>query len=377
MHELSKRLAEHFQVTVIGPHALGAKRDEFMDEVRVLRYRYAPAILETLVNNGGIVTNLRRAPWKWLLVPGFLSGQWWSLRRLIRSVKPDLIHAHWLIPQGFVACLASKRVPFVVTSHGADLFALKAAPLRALKRHVVRRATAVTVVSATMRDELACVGIDIAKVRVQPMGVDLSGRFVPDPRVERSRDEILFVGRLVEKKGLHYLIDAMPGVLEAHPGAHLTIAGFGPELAKLQAKVRRLGLEAKVRFSGAIRQADLPRLYQRAAVFVAPFIQTATGDQEGLGLVSVEAAGCACPVVVSDLPAVRQVFPEDDMVSWAQQRDAAALGSQILYVLQHPERARERAIATGKSVAAQFDWSIVAAEYSRLLLMSTAGTTRE
>ena len=84
VHELCKRLTGDFDVTVLSPHASGAMVEEIMDGVSVRRYRYAPASWETLVNNGGIVTNLKRQPWKWLLVPGFLLVQAWAVWRLIR-----------------------------------------------------------------------------------------------------------------------------------------------------------------------------------------------------------------------------------------------------------------------------------------------------
>src|SRR5689334_22160597 len=75
VHELSKRLADRFRVVALVPHAPGAKRRECMDGVEVVRYRYAPQRMETLVNDGGIVANLRRAKWKLLLVPGFVLAQ--------------------------------------------------------------------------------------------------------------------------------------------------------------------------------------------------------------------------------------------------------------------------------------------------------------
>ena len=75
VHQLARRLVGAFDVAVLCPHAAGAPTDEEMDGVRVKRYRYAPSRFETLVNDGGIVTNLRRNPVKWLLVPGFLLGQ--------------------------------------------------------------------------------------------------------------------------------------------------------------------------------------------------------------------------------------------------------------------------------------------------------------
>src|SRR3546814_343096 len=68
VHELARRLIDRFEVTVLCPHAKGAAPEEILDGVRVVRYRYAPEHFEVLVNDGGIVTNLRHSPWKWLLV---------------------------------------------------------------------------------------------------------------------------------------------------------------------------------------------------------------------------------------------------------------------------------------------------------------------
>lgn len=371
VHELTKRLAERFNVIAVVPSAPDALARETLDGVEVIRYRYAPRRLETLVNDGGIVTNLRRQRWKLLLIPGFVIAQAWRTWRVLRCHRVDVLHAHWLLPQGLIAVMLSKfarRHPaVVVTSHGADLFALKGKILDALKRWVVRKASAVTVVSDAMTVELGRIGASLERVTVQPMGVDLLERFVPDSIVPRSRDEILFVGRLVEKKGLRYLIDAMPEILRASPSAYLTIVGFGPEEAARRAQVAGLGLQEKVNFSGALQQADLPAIYQRAAVFVAPFVQATTGDQEGLGLVSLEAAGCGCPVVMSDLPATRSVLLEDAGCIRVAPNDSLALAEAVSDIFVHRdihlrgiELMREQAIR-------RFDWRAVSRHYTHIL----------
>lgn len=365
VHELARRLTSDFDARVIGPHAPGALRHERLDGVDVHRYRYAPARLETLVNDGGIVTNLRCQPWKWLLVPGFLLAQTWAIWRALRRFRPDVVHAHWLLPQGLVMALFSwlpGSPPFVVTSHGADLFALRAGPLRALKHFVARRAAAVTVVSQAMTDVLVHLGVDAGTLSVRPMGVDLRERFTPDPSVPRADDELLFVGRLVEKKGLRHLLDALPDIACHQPGVTLTIAGFGPEEPALRRQAEALGLTDRVRFIGAVPQADLPALYHRAALFVAPFVEAASGDQEGLGLVTVEAIGCGCPAVVGDVPATRGI----DAVR-VPPGDSTALAARIAdcLALPAPERAA-LAEAQRRSVDA-FDWETVAGGYAAVL----------
>lgn len=367
VHELAKRLVEHFHVVVVGPHAPGALTQEVIDGVEIHRYRYAPVGLQTLVNNGGIVTNLRRSRWKLLLVPGFLLAQLWCAWRLVNTRKVDLIHAHWLIPQGLLAAilrrLPGRKVPFVATSHGTDLYSLRARPMQILKRWVVSEAAAVTVVSTAMREELLRIGADVGKASVQPMGVDLATRFTPDRGVPRSNDEILFVGRLVKVKGLRYLINAMPEILRLHPHAVLTIVGFGPERQALQGQAERLSLADRVRFVGAVPQAELPALYRRAAVFVAPFVESACGGREGLGLVCVEAAGCECPVVVSDTPAVRDVFGEREalFVKPGNVKElAAAIASRLGSKGAGP-------VAVPSKLLQRFDWREVANRYAKIL----------
>jgi glycosyltransferase involved in cell wall biosynthesis len=366
VHELARRLAGDFAVTALVPHAPGAAREEWLDGVRVQRFRYAPLRWQTLVNDGGIVANLRRRPWKYLLVPGFLASLAWSAWRVARRERPQAVHAHWLIPQGVVAAWLAgrgRRAGLLVTSHGADLFALRARPLRWLKAWVARRADRVTVVSEAMVGELERLGIDRGHVDVRPMGVDLRARFVPDPSVPRSTHELLFVGRLVEKKGLTHLVAALPAVLAQRPDCRLTVAGFGPEEDALRAQCRALGIADRVDFLGPVAQDALPALYRRATVFVAPFVQAASGDAEGLGLVMIEAAGCGCPVVASDLPAVRDVL--EDRVPPG---DPAALAAHLLAVLaQSPETRAGRAAALRARLLERFDWQAVAAGYADLL----------
>ena len=185
--------------------------------------------------------------------------------------------------------------------------------------------------------------------------------------VPRSSDELLFVGRLVEKKGLRHLIDAMPQILAARPSAFLTVAGFGPEEAERRQQVERLRLLEKVRFLGAVSQAKLPSLYRRAAVFIAPFVEAESGDREGLGLVTVEAAGCGCPVIVGDLPAVRQVFPDEEGAYLVASGSVQALASICVQVLQQPQVAAGRAMRSRRHLRAQFDWTARANAYAELL----------
>lgn len=366
VHELSRRLVGRFRVIALCPHAPGAAEREVLDGVEVIRYRYAPARWERLVNDGGIVANLRRHRWMLALVPGFVLVQLWEALCVIRRERVDVIHAHWLVPQGVIAALAGKwagrRVPFLVTLHGADLFALKGRAFDAIKRYVAQRAAGVAVVSAPMKAALIDLGVDERHVVVRSMGVDFRDRFTPDPQVLRSASQLLFVGRLVEKKGLATLIAALPVIVERHPEVELLVAGSGPEEAALRDRVRALGLDARVRFLGAVPQQALPALYRQAALFVAPFVTAANGDQEGLGLVVLEALGCGCPVLAGDVPAVRDLpvtrVPAGDRDAWASAVGAA---------LDDPAQSRRMADEQRAACIARYDWAPVAEAYAKML----------
>lgn len=369
VHELCKRLADNFDVTVLCPHAPGASASEVLDGVRIVRYRYAAESLETLVNDGGIVTNLRLHPWKFLLVPSFVLAQAWAAWKLVRRNRIQVIHAHWLLPQGLIATLlkAVTGTPYLVTSHGADLYALRARPLQALKRLVARKAAAITVVSGAMRQRMNELGVDASRIRVQPMGVDMEQRFIPDPTVQRSTRDILFVGRLVEKKGLAHLLAALPRVLQRVPDARLTIAGFGPGESEARALIQSLGLGQAVHLRGALPQSQLPQLYRSATLFVAPFIRACSGDEEGLGLVLVEAIACGCPVLAGNVPALVEVLGEENMDVAVDPWDHAVLADRIVAVLMDPELAANRAERLRRDLGKRLDWSAVADGYSRIL----------
>lgn len=368
VHELAKRLAGRFDVVVLTPHASGAARRECLDGVLVHRYRYAPERMETLVHGGGIVTNLRRHKWKLLLLPAFVAMQAWSLWRIVRRWRPAAIHAHWMLPQGaLAAAVAGRDVPVLVTAHGADLYSLDFEPLRTIKRYALRRAARLTVVSRAMAEDVGMLDAGTARPRVMPMGVDLQSRFVPDPAVPRTSDELLFVGRLVEKKGLGVLLEAMPALVERRPSIRLTVVGFGPEEAALRARAEALGVGGRVRFAGPVAQADLPMFYRRAAVFVAPFVQAGDGDREGLGLVLVEALGCGCPVVTTRIPAVREVFDGEWPPFAAEPASVQGLVASILAVLSEHRAACDRVQQGLPALRRRFDWEHVAAAYANLI----------
>lgn len=370
--ELSRRLAREFDVVVLAPHAKGARRHEEMAGLDVFRFPYFFEAGQTLAYNGGILANLKSRRRNYLLVPFFALGQLVQLIRILRTLQIDAIHAHWLIPQGLIALLARTfarrgcRPVIICTSHGGDLFGLSGKLFSAIKKSVIARVERLTVVSQAMRS-FAQTLVPRSDIDVIPMGVDLAGRFTAAPEVTRATNEILFVGRLVEKKGIRYLVEAMPRVLAVHPSMKLSIAGEGPDKQGLQQLVQRLGLTAAVNVMGAVDQEALREKYRRATVFVAPSVVAQGGDQEGLGLVFVEALGCACPVIASDLPAISDVIRDGETGLICRQNDSVDLADKILFLLERPELQHSLGENGRRYVVDRFDWEIIAKRYADLI----------
>jgi len=369
--ELSRRLCPSFNVTVLAPRSPGSKDRENMGGLHVIRFPYFFRRWENLAtHSGGILSRLRSNPFNYLLVPLFLAGQLRALVRLMGQERFVLIHAHWLIPQGLIAImgltLTRRRIPLVCTSHGGDLFALRGAIFQHLKRWVMNRSQALTVVSRAMQSIVVGMGVALDKVRVISMGVDLKHCFTPDPAVERSANELLFVGRLVEVKGLQALLEAMPKVLDKHPAMRLTVAGAGPLEVELRELAQCLDISDKVDFLGMVTQSQLPALYRRATLAIFPFVVTKSGVQEGFGLVVVEAMGCGCPVIAGDLPAIHDSIAHEKNGLLVPPGNPEVLADTVLRVLYDPDLCFRLAREARKSAIEHFDWEIIADKYAEL-----------
>lgn len=372
VYELSKRLSQHYTVHILAPHAEGAALTEQFDKLKITRFRYFFTKYQTLAYSGGILSRLKQNRWRYLLVPLFIIAEWFALVRLLRREKFDVIHAHWLVPQGLVAVLAraffKNPPPLLCTSHGGDLFALRGKLFKKLKQLVLNRTTALTVVSQAMREvalSLSAEGAG-ANILVIPMGVDVRNQFVPPLRARREKS-LLFVGRLVEKKGLHYLLAALPLIVKQHSNVSLIIVGIGPDEPILKKQVTDLKLNKHIQFLGAVENEQLPALYQSSEVVIFPSIIASDGDQEGFGLVLVEALGCECAIVASDLPAMRDILTDNENALIFEQKNSPNLANKVNQLLSHPQQGLSLGKRGRQDMLERYDWEIISEQYSLLM----------
>jgi glycosyltransferase involved in cell wall biosynthesis len=303
--------------------------------IRWLRPGYRPQAPALEIQQGIRVYHPR-----YLAVPGLLRRfDGWSMALasfgLMRKLKRQgarLIDAHFAYPDGEAATRMGRwlGLPVTITLRGTEMPHSKNPALRPRLVRTLEAAAQVFSVSDSLRRLAIGLGAATEKIEVVGNGVDIA-RFHPVERDEARRKYglpvdarvLVSVGALVERKGMHRVIDCLPALIERHPGLHyLIVGGASPEgdnRAELAAQVARLGLADRVRFSGALPPDELKWALSAADVFVL-----ATRN-EGWANVFLEAMACGLPVVTTDVGGNAEVVCRDELGSIVPFGDAAAL----------------------------------------------------
>jgi len=275
----------------------------------------------------GVVGNLRRRPWLWLLVPALLFSFARAARRAARDA--DVVHAHWL-PSGIVAAVT--RRPFVVQLWGTDVALAQHAPWAA--RRVFRLARLAICASQELADAARRLGA--REVRVIPNGIDVPAE-VSEPD---DPPHILYAGRLSPEKGVRELMAATQGL-------PLVVAGDGPLRAEVPGAL------------GMVPHDALLRLYERAAVVACP------SHREGFGIVCLEAMAAGRPVVASAVGGLRDLVVDGETGLLVPPGDVTALRAALERLLGDPGLRRRLGGAARGRVLAEFTWKRYADEVCR------------
>lgn len=306
LHLVEDLQALGWQVEVLAPHAPGAPVREILQGVPVRRFRYLwPETLQALCYQGGALVNLRKKPAKALQVPAFVLAEWFAVLRRLASGRYDLLNTHWILPQGFTGALAARPlgVPHVATVHGGDVFALRGRLLRAFKRFALQQADAVTVNSSATAAAVAEIAPDLPEIHRIPMGVSgAAGGPTADPLGRRPRGagpRLIFVGRVVEEKGVADLLRAVSLLATDLPDVRALIVGEGPERPAMEQLARSLGVAERVTFTGWVDPGKIPDYLVAADIFVGPSRRASDGWVEAQGLTFLEAMLAGIPVIAT------------------------------------------------------------------------------
>ena len=179
---------------------------------------------------------------------------------------------------------------------------------------------------------------------------------------------LLYVGRLTEKKGVKYLIEAMPMVLKNFPECKLLLIGTGEQQQKLLRLAKSFELQDRVILAGAIPNKELPEYFATADIFIGPCIQAEGGDTEGFGLTFVEAAMSECIVVASDVGGISDIIKDGETGFLVQEKNPHAIADTLCNILKQMDTLADIKAAARQKMISQFDWQVIAEKYKNVLL---------
>ncbi len=285
------------------------------------------------------------------LLPAYRHGA-----RLIRGSRPDVIHAHFILPSGLIAWALSRRfgIPYVLTAHGSDVpgynpdrFRLLHRLLRPVWRRILSGAALVTSPSRFLARLMHLEGCPI-QVAVVPNGHWPQERFG-----EARRNRILVVARMFPRKGIQHFIDA---VSEMHNDWEFFVAGDGPQREELEARARRSA--PKVRFVGFVDPETLRILYESSSILVFPSIQ------ENFPMVLLEAMDAGCAIVVTNAEGCAEVVGDAGIV--VPKGEPRRIREALERLVGDPALVRDLS-ARGEARAAALSWTRIVPRYREIL----------
>ena len=333
-------------VTVLAPHAVGAAVRETIGGVRVERFRYLwPPSLETVCYHGGVLINLRKSRANYVKLPALVMSECLSLARRLFGGKYDLLHSHWILPQGFTGVLTAGplKIPHVVTVHGGDIFGLRGVLLTMFKRFALRYADAVTVNSSVTERAVTEIAPNIKELHRIPMGVLTHVEKKSPSSVElRNRYRrgngplLVFVGRVVEEKGVEDLIKAVDILLPQFPDISAVIVGEGQDRHKYEAMSEAIGVSDQVIFTGWVEPNVIPAYLSAADIFVGPSREASNGWIEAQGLTFIEAMVAKTPVIATRVGGIIDSVRHEETGLLVNERSPKEIAAAVERLAQAP-----------------------------------------
>lgn len=307
----------------------------------------------------------------WELVIFGISALFYSLWFTARN-KVDFIQSYFALPAGWVAWLihAMRGIPYSVYFGGSDIPNANPSRYKRLYPLITPLLTAIwkkAEFRTVCSEELVRLGADVdpsSKFLCIPNGVE-TGRFKPIDRPANAKVKILFIGRLIPRKGFQYVIQALPKLRElAKTPFEIEVVGTGAHRAELDELAEKLEVSDLIRYVGLVPYDQLEKSYQYADIFVL------TSLSEGMPSVILEAMGCGLPIIASDVGGNNEIVHEGKNGFLISNNDTGAL-AEVMAKLINDKETREQMGKHSRTLALQYDWKNIMAQYNELYAKHT------
>jgi colanic acid/amylovoran biosynthesis glycosyltransferase len=275
------------------------------------------------------------------------------------------LHAHFATHPATVAHQASQLlgISFSFTAHAYDVY--RGAEPRVIARKMIDARFTITISEYNVSVLRSFANGRRPRIELVRNGIDMT-RFSPPATPPDGPFTILAVARLVEKKGLRYLVEACRYLRDRGLEFRCDIVGKGAQQALLDGLVRGWKLDDRIRLAGALAQQEIVERYHRAHVLVLPCVVGQDGNRDGLPVSIVEALACGVPVISTPVTGIPEVVRDGINGCLVPEGDPRALADAIETLMRHPQL-RQRLCGTARgSVAEDFDQEKTAARLHAL-----------
>jgi colanic acid/amylovoran biosynthesis glycosyltransferase len=270
-------------------------------------------------------------------------------RKLIKELDIKLIHAHFAY-MGSYALQFKKyfKIPIITSFYGLDIYQLTKNPLYRMQlKRLFKYGDFFTGYSSVMKERAIELGCPPEKVITFTVGIDLN-KFRFKERTPGKEINFLYIGRLVEKKGVIYAVRAFAKSRQKHKNIRMTIIGDGPLYNEINSEIKKLGMAPVISMLGYVR--DLSAELDKADIFISPSVVARSGDAEGgINVTVIEALACGIPAIVTRQTRSDLIF-DGETGFVARERDADDLSRKMNILIENPDLIRKFGIMGRKSV---------------------------
>ncbi|MBN1291346.1 MAG: glycosyltransferase [Candidatus Latescibacteria bacterium] len=381
VEHLMKHIArEDVEVSVLTAYDPAWNRTAGDHTIDLRTYRYVwPERLHILGYSRTIEGNVRFRKHVLALSPLLFLGAYRAFKRLVKEKKPDVLHAHWILPNGYIAAKVSQAtgVPLLIQLHGSDIFtAEKNILFRKMARFAGSLARYIISPSPDLTQRLGKLGIDTGKIGLVPNTVEANfSTDVSDADALQLRKKlgipegntvVLAMGRMVYVKGFDYLLDAFRKVAGQFHGVILVLAGGGVLFDEMKALTASLGIANRVIMPGPVMRDDVPKYFKMADIFVVPSIKHESGAVDGLPVVVPEAMAAGLPIIASNVGGIPVLVWDKQNGLLVPERNPDALASAIIELISDQGKRKEYGARSRRVIESSVNYDNVSRHFVQL-----------
>lgn len=369
IHNFLIHILDEFEVYVIAPDTKGAKKIEVIDNINIIRFSQFPFIPVELAYGDDILAKIKKNRFLFFAIPFFIFNMFINVLKVQKKYRIDIIHAFWLIPQGFMAIFIKKlffhKTTIICSLLGADINSFNGFWGRQMKKFALKHIDILISQSLPMAELAKKLGYN-KDIHYLPLSID-TDFYSPKTNntygIYNAKEPVLlYVATLTERKGISYLIEALPKIKAIFPSFKLNIIGDGNQKDELILLSKKLDVYNNISFLGFKNPSELPKYFSECDIFILPSLS------EGFPLVVLSALSCGAITVVTNLNVFLELKNENpNLLHIVEKQNANAISDKVIYILNNFESFKKFSLENRRFVVENFDIKVIANKYKKLL----------